>query len=698
MGQSSLEIKYCILPIFSFVPVTNSWGFLIGNLQTHQVEGALYVAVLRQLAKRPLSTLQLIEELGADHPSPHIVHAVQVLQQAPYIEEEVMIGAQYVHRDSIVLPDMTWTSCLSKEIPEVVVVGSLTSEYAQKSYQETICRGQAWLPIVVGQGNFVGPVFKGKEGPCPQCVQQRLEQARGELGWLSRQLDGQVSLSSFISRSELVALLDQLVHWAAKYNGHSVFGERLLRVLANGQPFASTVKKRPECPACGDAAMVRKQMEAPLHLADTSPLHYASGYRSLLPHETWRKHRSHISPDIGILSRFHVLPTLDKKLHVYAALHATIPMHAKPRVDEFHLAAFGKGRCPVSAKVSALCEALERASVLFRGDEPLLKSSSEALFPRAVLPLELQHFHPVQLSFPDQTHGLGPVPQKMIGTEAMDWVPAWSLRDNERRYVPADAVFHGMPKQQQYRAAVFESNGLSAGNTLGEAVVQGLLELIERDAVAIWWFNRLLRPAMCTDCMKGEAWFEISLALLKRNGWQVHFLNLTLDTATPVVAAVGCIGGGYLIGYGSHFDPRLALSRALTELIQLQAIMKPVRPPKGWEDVTYLYPSPEAKALEASFFHPTTTLTTSDLVIWGVSKVADVGVDTIVINVSRPDIGIAVVKVMAPGLRAFRPRFGEGRLYEVPVTLGLLKQRKTYAELNPMWLTIQPFLENPSAI
>ena len=45
------------------------------------------------------------------------------------------------------------------------------------------------------------------------------------------------------------------------------------------------------------------------------------------------------------------------------------------------------------------------------------------------------------------------------------------------------------------RPAAFhaDSNGCAAGNTLEEAIVQGFLELVERDAYAIWWYNRLQR-------------------------------------------------------------------------------------------------------------------------------------------------------------------------------------------------------------
>ena len=40
-------------------------------------------------------------------------------------------------------------------------------------------------------------------------------------------------------------------------------------------------------------------------------------------------------------------------------------------------------------------------------------------------------------------------------------------------------------------AFLADSNGCAAGNTREEAIVPGFLELVERDAYAIWWYNRL---------------------------------------------------------------------------------------------------------------------------------------------------------------------------------------------------------------
>lgn len=59
------------------------------------------------------------------------------------------------------------------------------------------------------------------------------------------------------------------------------------------------------------------------------------------------------------------------------------------------------------------------------------------------------------------------------------------------------------------------------------------------------------------------------------------------------------------------------------------------------------------------------------------------GLETLVLDQTRPDLGLHVVRVIVPGLRHFWPRFGPGRLYDIPVQMGWLEKSKTEAQLNP---------------
>jgi ribosomal protein S12 methylthiotransferase accessory factor len=60
------------------------------------------------------------------------------------------------------------------------------------------------------------------------------------------------------------------------------------------------------------------------------------------------------------------------------------------------------------------------------------------------------------------------------------------------------------------------------------------------------------------------------------------------------------------------------------------------------------------------------------------------GLDFLVLDQTRPDVGVPVVRVIVPGLRPFHRRFAPGRLYDVPVKLDLRKRALRKADLNPL--------------
>ncbi|MDH3604162.1 MAG: YcaO-like family protein, partial [Candidatus Tectomicrobia bacterium] len=67
-----------------------------------------------------------------------------------------------------------------------------------------------------------------------------------------------------------------------------------------------------------------------------------------------------------------------------------------------------------------------------------------------------------------------------------------------------------------------------------------------------------------------------------------------------------------------------------------------------------------------------------------VSLAAQRGLETLVLDQTRPDIGLSVVKVIVPGLRHFWRRLAPGRLYEAPVELGWLSTPLREDQLNPI--------------
>ncbi|MFF3662642.1 YcaO-like family protein [Streptomyces olivochromogenes] len=153
-----------------------------------------------------------------------------------------------------------------------------------------------------------------------------------------------------------------------------------------------------------------------------------------------------------------------------------------------------------------------------------------------------------------------------------------------------------------------------------------------------------------------------------------------------------------IFGFGCHFDPRVALTRALTEMGRLLSAVCEARPdgtgygiddaePLTWWHRTttanepWLTPDPRTAPRTP---HHWPTPGRADL-LDDVRTITDLvrakGLDLLVLDQTRPDIGIPVVKVVVPGL--FWARFAPGRLFDTPVRLGRLPEPTPYDRLNP---------------
>jgi ribosomal protein S12 methylthiotransferase accessory factor len=146
-------------------------------------------------------------------------------------------------------------------------------------------------------------------------------------------------------------------------------------------------------------------------------------------------------------------------------------------------------------------------------------------------------------------------------------------------------------------------------------------------------------------------------------------------------------------GSGAHFDSRIALLRALTELNQFLSIglmgggtgeksSLDGSTPLRLQDHPFLIPSGDPKVQPdpgSKFGH----LDTREQVIACVSLAKRQGLDFLVLDQTRPDIEVPVVRVIVPGMRHFYRRFAPGRLYDVPVKLGWRDRPLSESELNP---------------
>lgn len=225
------------------------------------------------------------------------------------------------------------------------------------------------------------------------------------------------------------------------------------------------------------------------------------------------------------------------------------------------------------------------------------------------------------------------------------------------------------------------------------------MELVERDSVALWWYNRLRRPAVDLTSFD-EPYFQELQEYYRTLHLDLWVLDITADLNVPAFAAVtrrnDTAEEQIMFGFGAHFDPRIAILRALTELNQLfpAVLAGGLDPQIDAEAIDWLktattdqhpYLTPD-ETLPAKVQADYPKLWSDDLytdVMNCVRIAAAKGLETLVLDQTRPDIGLHVVKVIVPGLRHFWARFERGRLYDVPVELGWLDHPLTEAQLNP---------------
>jgi ribosomal protein S12 methylthiotransferase accessory factor len=242
-------------------------------------------------------------------------------------------------------------------------------------------------------------------------------------------------------------------------------------------------------------------------------------------------------------------------------------------------------------------------------------------------------------------------------------------------------------------AALWETNGLGAGATREEALAHALAELVERDAVAIWWHNALPRPRLALP--RGDAVAAAAVADHRRRGRDVALLDLTHDLGVPVRAALTwdpATGGAICAGFAADPDPRRADRRALAEACLRLPALDLWRSGRGmrrgrlaeWfaqgrlEDLPWLLGGPAAapEGLPAA-----AAMAVEMRLAVLLLAIRGAGLRPLVVDLLRPDVGIPVVKAFVPGLRHTRNRLGAGRLYDVPVRLGWLARPRLESEL-----------------
>jgi len=587
--------------------------------------------------------------------------------------------------------------------------------------QQQLQRQQPWLLLKpLGSVLWLGPVFEPGQSGCWHCLAQRLEGNREVETSVRRQQQASTTPSSYLptSRAALPSTVHTALHFAAtEIAKHLVFSDVSRESPLQGQLLTlnhrtlhlqrHTLQRRPQCPTCGDPTLLGQRGFAPLALeARQKQFSSDGGHRSQTPQDTVRRHEHLISAITGVVTELvRISDSANPLVHTYRAGHAFGGATSLRGLrSTLKHKSSGKGKTDSQSRASGLCEAVERYSGIYQGDEPRRRATFTelgelAIHPEACLCISEAQFANRDAINANRQAAHDWIPKRFDPSQPLDWTPVWSLTQHRYHFLPTAFCFYNTPLPKEQAFCNADSNGNAAGNTIEEAILQGFFELVERDSVALWWYNRLRRPAVDLSSFD-EPYFQDLQRHYADHGRELWVLDLTADLGISAFAGVSrrLVGDSerLILGFGAHLDPTIAILRALTEVNQLGLELDRVPDDqlegdaKRWlleatlANQPYLVPDPTQPVKTRQDYPKRWGDDIRDDVFTCVELARQAGLDTLVLDQTRPDIGLNVVKVIVPGLRHFWGRFGPGRLYDVPVRLGWLDAPTPEAEMNPM--------------
>ena len=338
-----------------------------------------------------------------------------------------------------------------------------------------------------------------------------------------------------------------------------------------------------------------------------------------------------------------------------------IPVAAAVRPNSRSIAVHqGKGVTLSAAKASALMEAVEthHAETMAL---PLRLASSAELAPDAADPMLLPR-----------------CAGREAGDERLLWVEAQDLMSGSRLWVPHELVSADFTCPMPAGAGLFQAttNGLASGNHWLEAVLHGLYEAVERDAIALWRAaSDAVQDRSAIDLDSVDA--PVSLSLLqafRRAGVAMRVWDVTSDIRLPSFLCLAASDDGVEpeLGSGCHADADVALSRALAEAAQARltrisgarddfaaASYRPSARAGRDEAARRWLGSPASRAFRAAPDCAGPTLR-HDL-DEALKRLRAVGIRQAAwVDLTQPAFGIAVARVIIPGLEGpWTPPDGE---------------------------------------
>lgn len=224
----------------------------------------------------------------------------------------------------------------------------------------------------------------------------------------------------------------------------------------------------------------------------------------------------------------------------------------------------GKGITTEHAKASAMMEGFERYSAEKQDENLVTGTVSEISSKGNIIDIE-------SLNLPKDFK------KENIDSMNLEWNVCHDLITGEDYYIPSNAIYHPYVLEDNACRSLFKSNtnGLASGNSLEEAILHGMFEVIERDAWSIFELTHKNSSQIDLESIDSEV-VNDALSKFSENEINIKLMDLTADVNIPTIAASSDDtllkdAGLLTLGIGTHLDPEVAILRALTEVAQSRA-------------------------------------------------------------------------------------------------------------------------------
>jgi ribosomal protein S12 methylthiotransferase accessory factor len=374
--------------------------------------------------------------------------------------------------------------------------------------------------------------------------------------------------------------------------------------------------------------------------------------------------------------------------------------------------ALGKGSTDAEARTGAICKALERYCACQIDARRLRRAAFGALGEDAIAP-------PDFVLYSEAQYGTKYFPHRRWSPEdQINWVSGRELPGDVPVLVPATLVYTAMvPEKGEDFVQTALLSGVAAAPDLDTAILHGLFEVIEHDALLIHWMNRLPAPELeyPADCgLAGSI-----RAHYARHGVELRVFDISTDLAPYVMMAIArdLTGDGpaTLVGLGCHLDPGVALLKASMEICQAHPghvrryrENAPRERLKSYSDVMFVEDHRQFAAIpenlgefdfllknerrEKLSHMPARTVGSARADLERcVATLREAGCRAVYVDMTTGDVGgcgLKVVRTLATGLQPMhfgyaQERLGGRRLFDLPCRMGLASAPRAEAELNP---------------